>query len=66
MNKLYILGALALSSANAAFVGSYAALTTVASVTYVSTVLYTISVTDCLATGSATTLGIFNTYKQYW
>jgi hypothetical protein len=60
MNKLYILGALALS-AQAGWVGTSA--TTITSLTSVGSYTYTVS-GDCYsALTTGTTLGIFNTYK---
>jgi len=61
MNKLYILGALALSAEAAWSAGSYA---TQATMVQVGSVTYTVSSTDCYSTlTTGTTLGMFATYK---
>ena len=64
MNKLYILGALLLSSAEATKITG-----TTSTVTLATTPLgsYTYSFTgDCFSAGTATTLGMNNKYYQYY
>jgi len=60
MNKLYILGALALSAVNGYYSGGAVA---IASLTNVGTYTYTVTGDCYLASTSGATLGIFNTYK---
>jgi hypothetical protein len=66
MNKLYILGALLLSSADA---GKLANIYSSGGTTFATTLLgsytYTISA-DCLASSTVTTLGLNNKYYQYY
>jgi len=67
MNKLYILGALLLSSAEAGkLANTYVATTgTTLATTLLGSYTYTISA-DCLASATVTTLGLNNKYYQYY
>jgi hypothetical protein len=67
MNKLYILGALALSSTNALWsgAGSVSGATIATSAINLGSYTYTMSA-DCFSAGTATTNGMFNTYHQYY
>jgi hypothetical protein len=67
MNKLYILGALALSSTNALWSGATAVTgaTIATNTVYLGTYTYTLT-GDCFSAGTATTNGMFNTYHQYY
>jgi len=61
MNKLYILGALALSAEAGWGTGAYQSLATMPQV---GTVTYTVASADCYAAlTTGTTLGMFATYK---
>jgi hypothetical protein len=64
MNKIYVIGALALASANAAATAGYHFKNTIATLPLGS---FTYSIkTDCLASATATTLGMNNIFKQYY
>lgn len=71
MNKLYILGALLLSSAEAGkLTGATGGTTTAVYNAYISAMTlgsftYTVS-GDCFSAGTATTLGMNNRYYQYY
>jgi hypothetical protein len=61
MSKLYIIGALALSQANAYIDATVGTFSTAAH----GSATYTVTA-DCFATGTATTLGLNNIYYQYY
>jgi len=64
MNKLYILGALLLSSVEAGKLANVIGQTTGA-LTTLGSYTYTVSA-DCLASATVTTLGLNNKYYQYY
>jgi hypothetical protein len=68
MNKLYILGALLLSSAEAgklSLTNTATATSTTTSTVLFGSYTYTVSA-DCLASSTVTTLGLNNKYYQYY
>jgi len=69
MNKLYILGALALANVEASIAlttnGAYAVTYTLPTVGVAGAYTYT-ATADCFSTGTATSLGMNNIYHQYY